>query len=53
MLYVVGMGAGSRSGMTIAAEQAILGSELIVPTLDGDVKYSIPAGTQPGDVFKL
>lgn len=36
MLYVVGMGAGSRSGMTIAAEQAILGSELIV----GYTKYT-------------
>jgi precorrin-3B C17-methyltransferase len=35
MLYVVGMGAGSRDGMTIAAEKAILGSELIV----GYTKY--------------
>lgn len=33
--------------------QAILGSELQVPTLDGDVKYNMPAGTQPGEVFKL
>ena len=38
---------------TISFAQAALGSELIVPTLDGNVKYSIPAGTQPGDVFKL
>ena len=37
----------------ISFAQAALGSELIVPTLDGDVKYTIPAGTQPGDVFKL
>ena len=33
--------------------QAALGDELRVPTLDGDVKYTIPAGTQPGTVFKL
>lgn len=36
MLYVVGMGAGSRDGMTLAAEQAILSSELIV----GYTKYT-------------
>jgi len=35
MLYVVGIGAGSREGMTIAAEQAIQRSELIV----GYTKY--------------
>ena len=35
MLYVVGIGAGSRDGMTIAAEKAILSSELIV----GYTKY--------------
>lgn len=33
--------------------QAALGAELQVPTLDGDVKYNMPAGTQPGKVFKL
>ncbi len=33
--------------------EAILGAELQVPTLDGDVKYTMPAGTQPGEVFKL
>lgn len=37
----------------ISFVQAALGCELVVPTLDGDVKYSVPAGTQPGDVFKL
>ena len=36
MLYVVGMGAGDRDGMTIAAEQALLRSELIV----GYTKYT-------------
>lgn len=33
--------------------QATLGAELQVPTLDGGVKYTIPHGTQPGEVFKL
>lgn len=37
----------------ISFAQAALGCELVVPTLDGDVKYTVPAGTQPGDVFKL
>lgn len=37
----------------ISYAQAALGAEIIVPTLDGDVKYTVPAGTQPGDVFKL
>lgn len=33
--------------------QATLGDTLLVPTLDGKVKYDIPAGTQPGAVFVL
>ncbi|MCH5199302.1 MAG: molecular chaperone DnaJ [Oscillospiraceae bacterium] len=37
----------------ISFAQAALGSDIIVPTLDGDVKYTVPAGTQPGSVFKL
>ncbi len=37
----------------VSVVEAILGSELKVPTLDGDVKYNMPAGTQPGEVFKL
>ena len=37
----------------ISFAQAALGDEIVVPTLDGDVKYTIPAGTQPGSVFKL
>lgn len=37
----------------ISFDQAALGAELIVPTLDGKVSYKIPAGTQPGTVFRL
>ena len=33
--------------------QAALGDTIMVPTLDGKVKYDITAGTQPGSVFKL
>ncbi len=33
--------------------QAALGGEIVVPTLDGKVAYSVHEGTQPGDVFKL
>lgn len=33
--------------------QATLGDEVIVPTIDGKVKYTVPEGTQPGTVFRL
>lgn len=37
----------------ISIVQATLGADVNVPTLDGDVKLNIPAGTQPGEVFTL
>lgn len=37
----------------ISIVQATLGAEVNIPTLDGDVKLNIPAGTQPNDVFTL
>jgi len=40
-----------ETGMGVV--QAMLGAELTVPTLYGDVKLSIPHGTQPGTVFKI
>ena len=39
--------------MNINLAQAALGAEVKVPTLGGDEKLTIPAGTQPGKVFKL
>ncbi len=33
--------------------QAALGTEVEVPTLSGNVKLKIPAGSQTGEVFKL
>ena len=37
----------------ISYGQACLGDEVQVPTLEGDVQYKIPAGTQTGTVFRL
>ena len=39
--------------MPISFDQAALGAEIIVPTLDGKVSYKVPAGTQPGTTFRL
>lgn len=33
--------------------QAALGCEITVPTLYGKVSYTVPAGTQPGESFRL
>ena len=37
----------------ISIGKATLGEEIIVPTIDGNVKYKVPAGTQPGTRFRL
>ena len=37
----------------ISFTQATLGVELIVPTIDGKVKYAVPEGTQTGTTFRL
>ena len=37
----------------ISMGKAALGVEITVPTVDGDVKYTIPAGTQSGTLFRL
>jgi len=48
-----------RTGSDIHCEipityaQAVLGDEIIVPTIDGNVKYNIAEGTQTGTVFRL
>ena len=33
--------------------QAALGAEIDVPTLDGKTSIKVPAGTQPGTMFRL
>ncbi len=48
-----------REGQDILCEvpvtlvQAALGTEIEVPTLSGPAKLKVPAGTQPGHVFRL
>ena len=37
----------------INVAQAVLGDEIHIPTLNGDVDLRIPPGTQPGKVFRL
>ncbi|MBL8117784.1 MAG: molecular chaperone DnaJ [Anaerolineae bacterium] len=39
--------------ITINVAQAALGDKVTVPTVDGDVELTIPAGTQTGKVFHL
>lgn len=49
----------TRKGFDISIEEhisfgkAALGTEIKVPTIDGDVKYKVPEGTQPGTIFRL
>ena len=38
---------------TIEAEDAALGTEIHVPTLEGRLKVKIPAGTQPDEILRL
>jgi molecular chaperone DnaJ len=38
---------------SVSFTQAALGAKLTIPTIDGDVEYSIPKGTQSGTVFRL
>jgi len=48
-----------RNGFDIWCEipltytQAVLGDEIVVPTVDGKVKYTVPEGTQNGTIFRL
>jgi molecular chaperone DnaJ len=38
---------------TIDAVDAVLGTSIAVPTLDGEVTVKVPAGTQPGTMLRL
>jgi len=48
-----------REGTTVLYEQPIsfyqaaMGAQLEIPTIDGKVKYDLPAGTQTGTTFRL
>ncbi len=39
--------------LDINIAQAVLGDEIHIPTLNGDVDLRIPPGTQPGKIFRL
>lgn len=49
----------TRNGFDVHCEipltytQAVLGDEITVPTIDGNVKYSVGEGTQNGTTFRL
>jgi molecular chaperone DnaJ len=46
-------GADLWRGETLSIADAVLGRRLDVPTLDGDVKLKVAAGTQPESVLRL
>ncbi len=37
----------------ITYAEAVLGAEITVPTIDGEVNFTVPEGTQPDTVFRL
>lgn len=37
----------------ITYSQAVMGAEIVVPTVDGKVQYTVPEGTQSGTRFRL
>ncbi len=39
--------------LNVNVAQAVLGAEIEVPTVDGPAELSIPAGTQPGKIFRM
>ncbi len=39
--------------LDINVAQAVLGADIHVPTIDGEEKLKIPAGTQPGKIFHI
>lgn len=48
-----------RDGTSVYYQQAVtfaqaaLGAKLTIPTIDGNVEYNLPKGTQPGTIFRL
>jgi molecular chaperone DnaJ len=46
-------GADILCTVPVSFPQAVLGTQLEVPTLDGKVKMKLPVGTQSGRVFRL
>ena len=51
--FFVRNGSNILLSVPISFEQAALGDEILIPTIDGKVKYKVNEGTQPGDKFRL
>lgn len=39
--------------VAVGMAEAALGTEVVIPTLNGDEKLHVPPGSQPGEVFRL
>lgn len=50
---IVRDGTTLRTEVPISFTQAALGAKIMVTTLDGDIELKIPAGTQPGKIFRV
>jgi molecular chaperone DnaJ len=46
-------GADLWRGVTLDVVDAVLGTELKIPTLDGEAQVTVPAGTQPDEILRL
>ena len=46
-------GSNIKFSTTIPFVKAVLGGNIVIPTLEGEEKFEIPEGTQPGTVFTL
>lgn len=46
-------GADVHCRITISAVKAVLGTNVMLRTLDGRIQLRIPPGTQPGTVFRV
>ncbi len=46
-------GSDLRASVTVSMVEAALGTDLVIPTLNGNESLRIPPGSQPGQVFRL
>ena len=51
--YFIRDGINIRYELPVNIAQASLGALIDVPTLDGQVELNVPAGTQPGQIFRI
>jgi len=51
--YETDRGADLWRAESLAVEDAVLSTKLVVPTLDGEVEVKVPAGIQPDEVLRL